>query len=316
MVKINYKDQVLNISDGSSVLETLELAGIDIPTSCRNGVCQTCKMKVLQGRVPKQSQARLKSTEQEAGFFLPCVCYPTEDISIVDINQAPRYETTIISVEQLNHDIAEIKLSVPLNFAYRAGQYIQIIKDSKHIRTYSLASVPEKNEPLTLQVRRIPDGVVSSWLHALTENEKIQISGPFGECFYVNGREMQPLILIGTGSGLSPLYGIVHDALLKGHKGEILLFHGVARHKHLYKEKELRMLAHKFPQFKYFPCLSEEQANNYEHGSVLDVAFQNSLNLKESRVFLSGHPEMVKNGRKKMFLSGISIRDIYADPFG
>ena len=68
------------------------------------------------------------------------------------------------------------------------------------------------------------------------------------------------------------------------------------------KEHQLRQLSRDFPQFRYFPCLSEEQYDAYNYGMVLDIALENSLNIKESRVFLCGHPEMVKSGRIKMFM--------------
>ena len=37
--------------------------------------------------------------------------------------------------------------------------------------------------------------------------------------------------------------------------------------------------------------------------------------LKNWRVYLCGHPDMVKATRKQAFLAGASMKDIYADPF-
>ena len=44
---------------------------------------------------------------------------------------------------------------------------------------------------------------------------KAQIRGPAGECFYVPGRPNQPLLLVGVGTGLSPLYGVLREAASK-----------------------------------------------------------------------------------------------------
>ncbi|MFZ2315257.1 MAG: 2Fe-2S iron-sulfur cluster-binding protein [Gammaproteobacteria bacterium] len=316
MAIVTYQDKEYDIPKNASVLEALEAAGVDISSSCRNGVCQTCKMKATSGKLPAKAQEGLRLTEQEMGYFLPCVCYPTEDIVITNNDTISRYTVSVLSVTPLNDEIIEIKLTHPEGFSYRSGQFIQLFKDPQHVRTYSLASVPGKNEPLTLQVRVIPGGLISPWLQTLSSGDEVSIAGPLGDCFYTNDRKDQPIVMIGTGSGLSPLYGILHDALLQNHEADIYLFHGVVEKKSLYKETELRMLSEKFPQFQYFPCLSNEKTDLHEYGMVLDVALKKSPTLKGARVFLCGHPEMVKTGRKKIFIAGAAMDDIYADPFG
>jgi len=315
MAVITYRGTAYSVPPDLSVLETLESAGVAISSSCRNGACHTCKKKVVAGKLPPQAQTNLKLTEQEAGYFLPCVCYPTENITVMDLEQAPRYEVSILSVSYLNHEIIEIKLSHPLGFTYKPGQYIQVFKSLHESRTYSLASVPAKQEPLTLQVKLIPGGLVSQWLRHLTRGDKIYITGPFGDCFYTTINKRQPIIMIGTGSGLSPLYGILYDALIHNHEGDIYLFHGVAEKHQLYHESQLRELSNEFPNFHYFPALSNETLESYEHGMVLDVALKKIPNIKGSRVFLCGHPEMVKTARRKMFIAGVAMSDIFADPF-
>jgi NAD(P)H-flavin reductase len=75
-------------------------------------------------------------------------------------------------------------------------------------------------------------------------------------------------------------------------------------------------LIYEFPQFQYFPCISDEKSEHHEYGMVLDVAFKKVPNVKGSRVFLCGHAEMVKSAKKKMFMAGVALQDIYADPFG
>jgi NAD(P)H-flavin reductase len=270
----------------------------------------------MVGSLPAKAQAGLKPSEREVGLFLPCVCYPTEDLTITDCDQAPKYDVVVLDHALLNHNILKLKLSHPANFIYRAGQFIQVMKDPQLIRTYSLASVPDNHEPLTLHVRLLAGGKMSEYLCQLKVGDNLTIEGPFGECFYTANNTMQNLILMGTGSGLSPLYGILQDALLQQHQGNIYLLHGVARKVDLYKDDKLKKLANQFPNFNYLPCLSEEQVASYAHGFVLDVALKSLPTVKNSRVFLCGHPEMVKTARKKLFLAGVAMRDIYADPFG
>jgi NAD(P)H-flavin reductase len=160
---------------------------------------------------------------------------------------------------------------------------------------------------------------VSNWAHKnLKAGDSIEISGATGDCFYVPGKLDRNILLIGTGSGLAPLYGIIRDALLQGHRGTIKLYHGCETVEMLYLVKELQELSLHYPNFSYTPCISGHgvpQGQGYVEGMVLDVALEEYPELSGWQVFLCGHPEMVVTGKKLVFFAGASMRDIYADPF-
>jgi ring-1,2-phenylacetyl-CoA epoxidase subunit PaaE len=67
-----------------TVLEAGELAGLDLPYSCRGGVCATCRAKVLDGTVEMDHNYALEPWETEAGFVLTCQSHPTTDEVVVD----------------------------------------------------------------------------------------------------------------------------------------------------------------------------------------------------------------------------------------
>jgi ring-1,2-phenylacetyl-CoA epoxidase subunit PaaE len=67
-----------------TVLEAGELAGLDLPYSCRGGVCSTCRAKVLTGSVEMDNNYALEPWETEAGFVLTCQSHPTTDRLVVD----------------------------------------------------------------------------------------------------------------------------------------------------------------------------------------------------------------------------------------
>ena len=67
-----------------TVLEAGELAGLDLPYSCRGGVCSTCRAKVVQGAVEMDHNYALEPWETEAGFVLTCQSHPTTDQVVVD----------------------------------------------------------------------------------------------------------------------------------------------------------------------------------------------------------------------------------------
>ena len=144
----------------------------------------------------------------------------------------------------------------------------------------------------------------------------IDFYGPSGSSFYLPGRPQDALLLVGTGTGLSPLVGIARDALLSGHEGPVHLYHGSATVAGLYLDRELRRLSERFATFRYTPCLDgEDHAEGCSRGRANDVAFTEHRKLHGHRVYLSGVPAMVHAAKKTAYLQGAALSDIHTDPF-
>jgi ring-1,2-phenylacetyl-CoA epoxidase subunit PaaE len=62
---------------GESVLDAAAEAGIELPFSCRAGVCSTCRTKVVSGSVEMAQNYALEDWEVEAGYVLCCQSRPT-----------------------------------------------------------------------------------------------------------------------------------------------------------------------------------------------------------------------------------------------
>jgi ring-1,2-phenylacetyl-CoA epoxidase subunit PaaE len=58
--------------NGESVLDGAARAGLDLPFSCRAGVCSTCRTKVVQGKVVMDQNYALEDWELEQGYVLAC----------------------------------------------------------------------------------------------------------------------------------------------------------------------------------------------------------------------------------------------------
>jgi ring-1,2-phenylacetyl-CoA epoxidase subunit PaaE len=74
-------------ADGENVLDAGINHGIDLPYSCKGGVCSTCKAKLVEGRVDMDITHGLEDGEQEAGFILTCQAHPISDNVVVDFDQ-------------------------------------------------------------------------------------------------------------------------------------------------------------------------------------------------------------------------------------
>jgi NAD(P)H-flavin reductase/ferredoxin len=320
MTQIKFKNDVFTVSAGNTVLDTLLEHGHEIPNNCRAGACQSCLMQVTKGNVPEQSQKGLKDSYKAKGLFLACSCEPEEDIEIhfADSEQS-KIPATVSQISELSADVIELKIKTTEPYEYHAGQYVTLWRDDSLGRCYSLASLPQKSETLNFHIRLIPNGMFSGWVHNdLQIGDTLFVQGPAGDCFYTPGNKEQNLLLVGTSTGLAPLYGIIHDALQQGHTGEIHLFHGGYNITGLYLRDELAQLEKEYTTFKYHPCVFTAETTlpeNIIKGDITEIVLQTIPQPAGWKTFLCGNEELVKNLRKKIFLAGCSMNDIYSDPF-
>jgi len=74
-------------ADGENVLDAGLNQGLDLPYSCKGGVCSTCKAKLLEGKVDMDITHGLEPGEIEQGFILTCQAHPISDRVVVDFDQ-------------------------------------------------------------------------------------------------------------------------------------------------------------------------------------------------------------------------------------
>lgn len=320
MAQLKFKDQIIEVSAGTSVLETLLDHGQDIPNSCRAGACQSCVMQVTRGSIPEQAQRGLKESHKARGLFLACSCHPEEDIDIClpDADQLT-IPARVHKVIKLSDDIIELQIRTAEIFDFHAGQYVTLWRNEHLARSYSLVSIPQSDNVLRFHIKRIPDGEFSNWVHnELQEGDTLFVQGPAGDCFYVPGSAQQDLLLVGTGTGLAPLVGIIQDAIKNRHTGNIHLIHGALHVSGLYYHNELMKLAGAHDNLHYHPCVLNKENGmpaEIQQASVNDLVTQVVEKPVEWKAYLCGDPELVTKLRKQIFLAGCDMKNIYADPF-
>jgi ring-1,2-phenylacetyl-CoA epoxidase subunit PaaE len=62
-------------------------AGLEMPYSCKGGVCSTCRAKVMSGEVEMDNNFALEDYEVARGFVLCCQSYPVTDNLVIDFDQ-------------------------------------------------------------------------------------------------------------------------------------------------------------------------------------------------------------------------------------
>jgi ring-1,2-phenylacetyl-CoA epoxidase subunit PaaE len=73
-------------SDGS-ILAAAARAGLDVPYSCRSGVCATCRARVLEGQVRMDRNFALEAAELQAGHVLACQAHPLTERVVLSFDE-------------------------------------------------------------------------------------------------------------------------------------------------------------------------------------------------------------------------------------
>jgi glycine betaine catabolism B len=79
-VKLSRSSKSFTMSASDTVLSAARKAGVAIPSSCSQGVCGTCKTKLLEGAVDMKHNGGIRDREVLKGFRLLCCSRPTSDL--------------------------------------------------------------------------------------------------------------------------------------------------------------------------------------------------------------------------------------------
>ncbi|MGI4734068.1 MAG: 1,2-phenylacetyl-CoA epoxidase subunit PaaE [Janthinobacterium lividum] len=87
-VQLDGSPRVLAMSYyGNTILDALLETGVDAPYSCKNGMCSTCRARVVAGQVAMDVNYALSAAEVAKGYVLTCQARPTSARVAVDFDQ-------------------------------------------------------------------------------------------------------------------------------------------------------------------------------------------------------------------------------------
>jgi phenol hydroxylase P5 protein len=268
--------------------------------------------------------------EREEGKCLAC-CARLESDTVIEaeIDDDPDaenlpvedYSGEVVRIETLTPTIKGIwlKLDRPLHF--QAGQYINLAIPALggQSRAFSLANAPQSDNVIELNVRIVPGGQVTTWLHEeLAVGEPLKLTGPYGR-FFVKKSANLPLIFMAGGSGLSSPKSMIEDLLHDNCKLPITLVYGQRNRDELYYHDAFTALADKYPNFCYVPALSHEAEGSDWSGArgfVHEAArahFDNDF--RGNKAYLCGPPAMIEACITTLMQGRLFERDIYMEKF-
>jgi len=318
VANLKFLGNTYDCREGESVLDAMIRQGVNIPFSCRNGICQVCLQRRVQGEIPASAQRGLRPDLAALGYFMPCRCQVQSELEFAPPRPEDLYAPALVQgKEMLTPNVCRLLLEPARNLRYRAGQFLNLRRADGLVRSYSLASLPDEDAYLELHVKRMRNGAMSNWIiDTLQIGDELQIQGPDGHSYYMGGDPAENLLLIGSGTGLAPLLGIVRDALRSGHTGGIHLFHGARDPSELYLRDQLLEWCGRHPNFRYTACVrGEAPIPGVLRGEVHEIAFALHPNLKSWRLHLAGPAHVVLAADEFALRAGVRPDRIHTDPF-
>jgi ring-1,2-phenylacetyl-CoA epoxidase subunit PaaE len=70
-----------------SILDAGQAAGLDLPFSCKGGMCCTCRAKLIEGSVKMHKNFALEAADLAAGFVLTCQSYPLTERVVISYDE-------------------------------------------------------------------------------------------------------------------------------------------------------------------------------------------------------------------------------------
>jgi len=316
----------------AEVLRAGLAAGLFMPYSCRSGVCNTCRGRVLDGSVdwggvhPKY----LSDEDKARGFALLCQARPLSDLTIevdeIDAGDAIRSKfmpARVLQMERAAPDVMITTLGLPMNepTLFRAGQYVEIISAGGLRRSYSIASAPSNDgvRQIELHIRHLPGGAFTDRLFGgMQERDVLKVEFPLGS-FFLREKCDKPIIMLASGTGFAPIKSIVLDSLRRGLTRPITLYWGGRRREDLYMMDLCEQWAREHRHIEFVPVLSDPTpgyAWRGRTGFVHRAVIEDHPDLSGHQVYSCGAPVVIDSARHDYTAHcGLPAAEFFADSF-
>ncbi len=324
----------MEVEEGETVLEAAFRQGIALMHGCKEGQCASCKSLLLDGDIElkKYSTFALSDMERESNHVLLCRTLAFSDLEVELLNfdeellkhsiPVKDYAGRITAVEALTHDIRRLVVAIDQPLRFHAGQYVDItVPDRDLTRSFSMANAPSEGSELEFIIKRYPEGAFSSLLDGgLEVGTALELRGPYGTCFRREGRS-GPMLLIGGGSGMSPLWSILGDQIEADPTRPIRFFYGARRPQDLFWQDRFEALTQRLEDFRFIPALSaleEGDAWAGEQGFVHDVLrahLKELADLETADAYSCGPPPMIDATLPVLQMAGLEPEHIHFDKF-
>ncbi len=311
---------------GQSLFVALREAGIFVPTICGGrGFCGKCKVQILspKGIAPTAEEEKHFSPEELAeGWHLACRVAVSSDMTISlpgELKGIYLCKGKVVERELVAKDIMRVRLELAKPLEYLPGAFA-VVDGPKMFgvsRAYSIATPVSSKNAIELNVRLVPGGKLSSYIHEkLAIGEELTFTAPYSG--YESLEESGDLLCVAGGSGISPVMSLLRTLKEKGFNRKVIFIYGANTAEELPYLDELLALQAEERNFIFMPTIATPPAVplpcEYSTGFVTDTIATKLDSTDNLAVYLCGSDGMIKAVTSALEAKG-SPKSIFFDKF-
>jgi NAD(P)H-flavin reductase/ferredoxin len=328
-IRIEGSDVAFKAEAGQSILEAAEKHGIELPYSCRKGVCGNCRGRVLEGELC----AGTGGGSHETGINAPdehlfCRAQAASDLTIaprtwqrLDPGARKMLPVTVFRNQRVADDVSmlHLRFATGVRVRFKAGQYLQVVLPDGNRRSFSMANAPHDNDGVQLHIRHMPDGqFTSNTVPGLKPGDALAVELPHGD-FYLREDSERALLFIAGGTGFAPIKSIIDHIIRRNIARPITLFWGARNPAGLYAQSVVSRWLKQRPALRYEPVISDPVAASAwsgRRGLVHEQVLASFESLKDFDVYTCGAPVMVQAVRMALEdQRGLPSAQFFSDSF-
>ncbi len=241
------------------------------------------------------------------------------------------YPLKVKKIDKLTKDAVAVYFEIPddlkRTFRYKQGQFLSLqldINGEKFRREYSLCSSPYSDADHVIASKIIGNGNVSNYLYNdLKQCDILQVYPPQGKFFTeLHETNEKTYLLVGGGSGITPLFSILKSVLFVEPKSKVILYYGSLNEESIIFNNELIELQKKYPdRFKLYNTLSETGESwtglkgFINKDDLNKIINENSVDKNSSEFFICGPGDMMDLVKEVLLNENIPSDKIHIEYF-
>lgn len=328
-ITIEASDIAFTCEHGETVLDAADRQGIELPYSCRKGVCGNCRGQVLAGQlVPGTEGGSHETGIQSADEHLFCRAQAASDLLIRPRSWQRRdpaarktLSAKVFRITQPASDVTvlQLRFAAGVRVKFLAGQYLQVILPDGQRRSFSMANAPFESDGVQLHIRHVVGGHFSAGiLPGLKPGDMLQLELPHGD-FWLREDSEQPLLMVAGGTGFAPIKSIIDHMVRRKIHRPVTLYWGSRQPEGLYAPEVITKWLQAMPGLRYEPVISDPIGAatwTGRTGWVHEAVLASYDSLADWDVYACGAPAMVSALRRACVEErGLPVNRFFSDSF-
>ncbi|WP_303311991.1 ferredoxin--NADP reductase [Hymenobacter sp. BT730] len=247
---------------------------------------------------------------------------------------SPYLTLNVVELTQETPDAVTIHLEHPERqpIACQPGQFLTLILPcgaggKKERRSYSLSSTPNEAPRLSVTVKRVPGGLVSNYLlDTVQVGQQMEVMAPLGNFTLKTGaKTARSLVLVGAGSGITPLMSMLKAVLQEEPQSHVLLVYGNRNEESVIFRQQLAQLEAQYAgrlQVEHIytqpsqPVAAHQHTGRLNRTMLLRILEQrHQFPAEQAEYYLCGPDGMMAEAKAALELLGVPTPNIHRESF-